>query len=402
MHVNKESTVVKQSVLRGLLVAGGMALSASSWANCPAPITLPAPGNPSTSVLFGDAVVYALPLLGLSVDSSPGQIGDCIVVGSGAGGNVQINSANAATSGIDNAYDNLQGDSNPYFRTGDTTNNLDPGGANQFVGDQANTWDIRLSALSTYLAGGSLMFMFNHNQTNADTTQDLFVWAQIALRNTTTGAAVYFYATAMTNTTGLTNFGLPGGNPLSYTGPQTAATSTYPSASAAAGQFPTAAECSANGGADGLPLCSSGTGANHFIRARGHVCLDANDIPVLCGSPQDNVNNFINDNLGANQVANAVLFPEIDALLATANFSGYDVMSIDWRMGCNNFLPDSGGDGVANTVGCPTGSVLNNGYEQLFIIGIPNSVTKVSEPGALALVGLMLLGLGIVGRRRLS
>ena len=78
--------MVKQSVVRGLLLAGGLVLSASSWAGCPAPISLPNPGNPSTSVLFGDAVVYALPLLGLSVDSSPGQINDCIVVGSGAGG----------------------------------------------------------------------------------------------------------------------------------------------------------------------------------------------------------------------------------------------------------------------------------------------------------------------------
>jgi hypothetical protein len=394
-----ESPVVKQSVVRGLLIAGGMALSASSWANCPAPISLPAPGSPSTSVLFGDAVVYALPLLGISVDSSPGQIGDCIVVGSGAGGDVQINSANAAVSGIDNAYDNLQGEQNPYFRTGDTTNNVDPGGAGQFVGDQANTWDIRLSALSAYLGGRSLTFMFNHNQTNADTTQDLFIWAQVALRNTTTGATVYFYATAMNNNTGLTNFGLPGGNPLAYTGPQTAATSTYPSASAAAGQFPTAAECSANGGADGLPLCSSGTGADHFIRARGHVCLDVNNVPVLCGSAADS-GKFINDNLGANEVANAILFPEIDSLLALANFGGYDVMSIDWRMGCNNFLPDSGPGGVPNTQNCPTGSVLNNGYEQLFIIAGPTVVSKVAEPGALALVGLTLLGLGIVGRRR--
>jgi hypothetical protein len=348
-------------------------------------------------VLFGDAVVYSLPLLqdagviSSGVASSPGQINDCIVVGSGAGGQVQTNDLIGSA---DDAYHNLQGEQNPYFRTGDTTlpNNTDPNGAGEFPGDTATTWDIELAALADFLDGGSLTFLFNHNQEGSGTggiNEDLFVWAQIRLVDLDTGETEYFYATAMTNTTGLTNFGVPGGDPLGYTGPQMDATSTYPSAAALAGTFPVGGECSANGGADGLPLCSSGSGADYMIRARGRVCLDANNVPLDCSDP--NVDHFVNDNLGANEVANAVVFPEINAILAMAGFGGFDVMQIDWRMGCNA--------AVVGGTGCPAGSVLNNGFEQLFIIGGPE-IPTIPEPATVLLLALALVGLAAAQRKR--
>ena len=384
-------------VLHGLALLAGFTLAAEAWAGCPAPIPLPAPGNPSTSVLFGDAVVYSLPLLqdaGVipsGVQSSPGQINDCIVVGSGSGGTVQTNNLLGSA---DDAYHNEQGKQNPYFRTGDSTlpNNVDPNGPNEFVGDTATTWDIKLSALENFLQGGSLTFLFNHNQTGSGTggiDEDLFIWAQVALVDTDTGNTVYFYATAMNNTTGLTNFGLPGGDPGAYLGPQTAATSLYPSAAAGAGTFPVGGLCSGNGGLDGLPLCSSGSGADYMIRARGRVCLDANDVPVPCTGPFDH---FINDNLGANEVANAVVFPEINAILALPGFGGFDVMQIDWRMGCNAAA-------IGGTAGCPDGSVLNNGFEQLFIIGGPE-IPTIPEPASVLLVALALIGLAATQRKR--
>ena len=234
--------------------------------------------------------------------------------------------------------------------------------------------------------------MFNHNQTGSGTggiDEDLFIWAQVALRNSSTGAVQYFYVTAMNNNTGLSNFGLPGGDPTAYTGPQSLATSLYPSAAAAAGTFPTGGECRGSATDPGTaPLCSSGTGADFMVRARGRVCLDAADVPVPCGSAT--ATHFINDNLGANEVANAAVFPEIDAILAGANPNGYDVMQIDWRMGCN---------AAALGTACPDGSVLDNGFEQLFIIGGPE-VPTVAEPGTVGLLGFALLGLFAVGRRR--
>jgi len=418
-----EGEEMKQHVTVGSLLAiAGMAVSTFVSAGCPAPITLPAPGDPSTSVQFGDAVVYALPLLedagviSSGVQSSPGQINDCIVVASGAGGQVLTNSPPATPITADDAYSNVQGDQNPYFRTGDTTlpNNTDPVNG-PVPGDTDHTWDITIGAVNDTLAGGTLVFMFNHNQTGSTEnshggtgapTEDLFIWAQIAVRNVDPlspdfGTVVYFYATAVDNTTGLTNFGQPGGDPTTYLGPQTDATSLYPSAAAGAGTFPTGGECSGNGGADGLPLCSSGTGADYFIRARGRVCLTATDIPVPCDIPDGSggtmpnpaVDHFINDNLGANQVANAVVFPELNAILANPGAFGFtsnSVIQIDLRMGCN---------AVANGGTCPAGSVLNNGYEQIFIIGGPE-IPTVPEPATVGLCGIALLGLFAVSRKR--
>jgi hypothetical protein len=99
----------------------------------------------------------------------------------------------------------------------------------------------------------------------------------------------------------------------------------------------------------------------------------------------------INENLGADQVANAVIFPEIQAILNSPGFGGYDVLQADIRMGCNA-LTITGGV-------CPQGFVLNNGYEQAFIVATPQP-TQVPQPVSVALVGLGLIAMGYVLRRR--
>ena len=158
-----------------LLLCGGFALADAAMAGCPAPIILP-PNSPTNSVTFGDGISYSLPILGLDVQSSPGQIDDCIVVATGSSGNpVTTNFA-----GMDNAYATPSGTGgSPFFRTGDPTSSPDPGGAGQFVGDTATTWDTQLSALSSFLNGDTMVVYFNHNQTNSGSAidQDLFIWA---------------------------------------------------------------------------------------------------------------------------------------------------------------------------------------------------------------------------------
>jgi hypothetical protein len=76
----------------------------------------------------------------------------------------------------------------------------------------------------------------------------------------------------------------------------------------------------------------------------------------------------------------------LQAYLNMAGFGGYDVMQVDFRMGCNS-AQVAGGT-------CEAGSVLNNGYEQLFIsrANIANG-NHVPEPSTLALFGLGMLGL---------
>ncbi len=210
-----------------LAFCGGVGASNAVTAGCPAVPTLPTP-SATNSVTLGDGVSYSLPFLGLNVQSLPGQIDDCIVVAAGSNGNP----VTTTFAGMDNAYATPNGpNSNPYFRIGDPTNSPDPGSTGQFAGDSAPTWDTRLLALNTYLAGNDMVVYFNHNQINSGSgiDQDLFISAQVALiDNAGVLPTVSYYFTSAPSRTGPQNFGAPGGNPALYTGPRTPATCTYP------------------------------------------------------------------------------------------------------------------------------------------------------------------------------
>jgi hypothetical protein len=380
------------------LLGAGVIGSNVALANCPTPITLPT-ASATNSVTFGDGISYSLPILGLNVQSSPGQISDCIVVATGASG-VPVNTNFPL---MDNAYATPSGTGgSPWFRTGQTVS-PDPGGPGQFPGDTANSWDTTLSALHTFLNGNDLVVYFNHNQTNSGSTidQNLFIWAQIALVNTNdpTGASTkYFYLTSVPNLTGLQNFGQPGGDPLAYTGPQSPITCSYP-------EGPDTG-CGMVG-----PLGGIGTGigsgdARFMVDAQGHVCLNGpvgSGVPVPCDGSGGPVVAVVNENLGANNVANAVVFPEINAILNMPGFGGFTALQATIVMGCNP-LTITTGDPTSPTAPCPNGAELNNGFEQIFIgqltptPGPPGG--GIPEPATLALVGVALLGGGFVRTRR--
>ncbi len=168
---------LKAKLLTALTVLS-CGLSVDAMAACPGVVTLPA-NTAANSVTFGDAISYSLPILNLNVQSSPGQIDDCIVVATGSsGGPINTNFA-----GMDNAYATPSGTAT-FFRTGDPVNSPDPGQVAAFTGDAATTWDTRLTALNSFLAGNSMVIYFNHNQTASgpgSIDQDLFIWTRITL-----------------------------------------------------------------------------------------------------------------------------------------------------------------------------------------------------------------------------
>src|SRR5262249_20522970 len=94
------------------------------------------------------------------VQSGPGQLHPADVIGTGPNG---CNFANCSTPGVDDPYPTPAGSTPTYFATGDVLT-PDPGGAGQFTGDAANSWDIRTSVLTAMLGGQNAVFYFNLNE----------------------------------------------------------------------------------------------------------------------------------------------------------------------------------------------------------------------------------------------
>ncbi|TAM52163.1 MAG: PEP-CTERM sorting domain-containing protein, partial [Burkholderiaceae bacterium] len=313
-------------------------------------------------VTYGDANSYALQVDGTIagstgpgslyyVNSTPGAIQNQIVVLTGASGtNVNTNFA-----GMDNAMPAVTGTGNNFF---------------------SGVWNSTLTAFTGF-AGAAPIFFFNNNQVSsgAATNQNLAVWAQISL----TGAGQttkYFDFTNRDHPYALFTEGGGGvfmGNPGAYT-------------STGAG-----------------PIAGTNA-ATDYVLSGGSICLSTVisiagpvNTPVSCSSAIPH-GAPINNNLGANQAAYAIVVPELNTFLASwigGGFSGYDSLHLDLRYGCD---PATDG-GATQGAGSCIGRDANNGYEQLFI-GTSTTVSQVPEPGILSLMALGLLGLAVTSRRR--
>lgn len=340
---------------------------------------------------YGDFQSYSLPILAYFYDqangggvgpgnpyyipSAPGNIQDQIVIYTGSGGtgiNDNLAPPIAGSGSIDGAYAAPNGVQIPYFSTA-TSPDPNP----TFTGDQANTWDISLGKLQTFLGNNAdnLVFLFNNNDTNAD--QTLAIWGRIWITNSAGTNLGTFCLSNMGGTYG--SGGIPNGT-VAY---------------------------SCNGTAEGAgnPLVNPQTQKTDYILSGGQVCILPDGTPVDCSNP--NAIRF-NHNLGANQVAYAATSTDLNVLLASLFGGNVDglTMHVDLHLGCdaqwdptaaasNN--PDKA---LADSANCVS-KKIDNGYEQLFIASLASppvctvgvDCPTAPEPGSIALIGLGLFGL---------
>lgn len=338
-------------------------------------------------ITYGDAQTYSLASLSVQYDqlngggtgpgnpyyvtSTPGAIQDLVVLATGAGGT----GVNTNVAGMDNAYATPSGVSGSTFFTTDT--GVYPSGtptpSASFIGQQLNTWDTTLSALQGFLGtGGAPVFFFNNNQVNsgASTNQNLAVWAQVTITKDGVNQGTW----DLTNQNKAFALGTDPASGGVVDGPVSAYTST-----------------------PGYISPIDGDNVNtDYVFSGGKYCLNSLYAPVACDGSQGSVAfGPISNNLGANQAAYAVLFPEMNAQLSSLFTGGVDLtgyaMHIDLRMGCDLTNP-------ANNADC-IGRSLNNGYEQLFMGSTNANYVNTPEPSSIFLIGLGLLGMAWSQRR---
>lgn len=285
---------------------------------------------------YGNVNSYAPTLYGQSIDSSPGQIQDLVVIYTGANG-VEVTTN---TAGFDDPY-NAPAGATAYTTTAIMSSPTSSGTINNNL---TTTWDASLLSLKTFLAGDNPLFFFNNNETGGD--QTLAIWAKLWI--TDSSNALYGQYLYLSNEGGAFGFGGTFNDP-------TQAVNYNPG--------PLAVEP------------TTGLASTDFVRSG----LTPNGDPL---------------NLGANNVAYVASVPLLNQYLSTLFAGGADMtnytMHLDLRMGCISDTAWGSCNGVA----------IDNGFEQLFLGTSPGTPTVVPEPGSVALVGLALAGLALARRRK--
>ncbi len=330
-------------------------------------------------VTYGDGMSYSLPIIGQEIMAGPGQIDVYTKLGLGANGQV-----GNGTAGIDDAFDTPQANTIAGFRMSANNEPGSNGNTSAINGgwDRLASWDASLSALHSELnfAQHSMVFFFANNETGGEAEDNLAAWARIEVSRISSGEVLGRYE--LTNDPdhdGISGYGpppfgggIPLGNPLDFT---------------STGAAPVLAD---------------------FIMSGGNVCINGFGMLVDCTSP-DVVSDY-EHNLGGDRAAYAIVFPELDALIAglLANVGNLNdfALHVEYRLGCG---PEGGFPTFTrgNKTICDPSYALNGGDEKVFIgtqnrsdVPPPPPSSSVPEPGVLALLGMGLLGMARLRARK--
>ena len=349
--------------------AVGLAMFCSGPASA-SPIDVNDPALAPYHLPYGDFTVWSLQFADTGtgtnnyyVASSPGQLlnDNAIVIGTGAGpsfANGKPTGA-AAIPGIDAPYATENGKQVTSFTTADPTASPVQG---QFSQDSTGSWNALVSSLNTALNGQAPVFYFNLNENGVDdklSGTDLLFWMKVSLVAPGGAVGPTFYLA---------------GNPLDPNNPSCVGyvncgvrDSILNGPPNPNGSFP-----------DTAPGSPYDPDDARWTYVHGDICVNGSTFEhygsCVAGDPAGS--KTVNQNLGANQAAFAGYNSTLATDLTDPNFANY-TLQVTWEM-----------------------ADLDNGYEQLFLLGSGATQILIPEPVTLSLFGAGLAGMAFMRRRR--